>query len=115
MAHLQKSPQRAVWLTWFPHRRTESICGEWGVPIETFSGGARRGVLRRVIQIWATFWRMAWAKEKIVFVQNPSLGLAIVACVVKPMKKYRLVVDAHNEGVRPFNRQGWFIRHLTRL
>lgn len=113
MTHLEKSLQRAVWLTWFPHRRTESICSEWGVPIETYSGGGRRGVTRRVAQIWATFWRLVRADEHIVFVQNPSLGLTVVACVVKRIRKFRLVVDAHNEGVRPFNRRGWFIRLLT--
>ena len=113
MTPSEKFAQSAVWLTWLPHRRTESVCAEWDVPIEIFSGGTRKGVLRRAIQIGATFWRLAWAKEEVIFVQNPSFGLTVVACVVKRIKNFRLVVDAHNDGVRPFNRQGWFSRLLT--
>jgi len=32
---------------------------------------------------------------------------------LKPVFRFRLVVDAHNEGVRPYVRSGWLVRLLT--
>ena len=49
-----------------------------------------------------------------MFVQNPSLGLTALATLLRPVLGYTLVVDAHNEGVRPFIRSGWFWRRVTR-
>jgi glycosyltransferase involved in cell wall biosynthesis len=36
-----------------------------------------------------------------VFVQNPSLVLVLYAVVLRPVLRYRLVMDAHNAGVYP--------------
>jgi glycosyltransferase involved in cell wall biosynthesis len=47
-------------------------------------------------------------------VQNPSLALTVLAVLVRPLFGYRLVVDAHNEGVRPFDRPYAIVRILTR-
>ena len=104
----------AIWITWFPHRRTESICEAWGIPIIIFENRHLRGVRRRILQIVQTFRRLWTAKEDTVFVQNPSLGLTLVACVVRKCRMFRLVVDAHNEGINPFNRSGFGIALLTK-
>jgi len=108
------SRPHVVWLSWFGHRRTESLCQEWGIPLEIIPDGRLRGVARRVLQIWRTFLRLFRAREAIVFVQNPSLGLTCVACAVRMVRRnFKLVVDAHNEAIRPFNRRGAWIKHLT--
>ena len=104
----------AIWITWFPHRRTESICEAWGIPLVIFENRHLRGVRRRILQIVQTFRRLLTAKEQIVFVQNPSLGLSLVACIVRKCRRFRLVIDAHNEGIVPFNRSGFWIALLTR-
>jgi glycosyltransferase involved in cell wall biosynthesis len=48
------------------------------------------------------------------FVQNPSLALTTLAALCRPLFRYCLVVDAHNEGVRPFDRPYAIVRWLTR-
>ncbi len=50
----------------------------------------------------------------ILFVQNPSLLLSTLALASRRFFGYTLVVDAHNEGVRPFMRPGRFVAWLTR-
>ena len=49
-----------------------------------------------------------------LFVQNPSLALTTLVVTLRPLFRYFLVVDAHNEGVRPFDRPYAFVRWLTR-
>jgi glycosyltransferase involved in cell wall biosynthesis len=53
-------------------------------------------------------------RPAILFVQNPSLALTVLAILARPVFAYYLVVDAHNEGVRPFHRTGAFAGWLTR-
>lgn len=40
-------------------------------------------------------------RPKILFVQNPSAFLTLLAIFLKPFFRYKLVVDAHNAGVYP--------------
>jgi glycosyltransferase involved in cell wall biosynthesis len=49
-----------------------------------------------------------------LFVQNPSLVLAMVAVFLRPLYGYRLIVDAHNEAVRPFIHTAWPFPALAR-
>jgi glycosyltransferase involved in cell wall biosynthesis len=41
-------------------------------------------------------------RPKVVLVQNPSLILAVLTALVRPLFGYKLVVDAHNEAVEPY-------------
>ncbi|MBD3586644.1 glycosyltransferase [Salinimonas sp. HHU 13199] len=38
---------------------------------------------------------------RFVFVQNPSIVLSALAVIAKPIFGYKLIIDAHNAGVRP--------------
>lgn len=53
-------------------------------------------------------------KPEILFVQNPSLALTLLVILTRRLFGYYLVVDAHNEGVRPYHRSGVLVRWLTR-
>jgi glycosyltransferase involved in cell wall biosynthesis len=53
-------------------------------------------------------------RPDLLFVQSPSLALATLAVLCRPVFGYRLVIDAHNEGVRPFDRPYAAVRWLTR-
>jgi glycosyltransferase involved in cell wall biosynthesis len=62
----------------------------------------------------ATLGLLRRSRPKILFVQNPSLALTVLAVLSRPLFGYYLVVDAHNEGIRPFDRPYALIRWLTR-
>jgi hypothetical protein len=49
-----------------------------------------------------------------LLVQNPSLVLAAFTVLLRPLFRYRLVVDAHNEAVEPFLNRSAFIAAVTR-
>ena len=104
--------RNAVWITWYSHRRTSSICALWNIKIITHDF-RDSGLLRRPFQVIATVLSLWRHRNELVFVQNPSLGLAVIAVALRPLLRLTLVVDTHNEGVRPFVRSDRFTRHLT--
>lgn len=104
---------RPLWIAWHAHRRTVGLCEAWSVPLRVIGSGSR-GLLISIGKAIETLRILHRERPEILFVPNPSLGLTVLAYVVRPLFGYRLVVDAHNEGVRPFDRPGAFVRRLTR-
>ena len=95
------SDPEVVALTWFGHRRTESLCRRFGWTywvIETRS----RGLIRYLRLAPRTILRLARKRPRILVVQNPSLVLTALCVLLRPFFRYRLVADAHNEAVQPF-------------
>jgi glycosyltransferase involved in cell wall biosynthesis len=74
----------------------------------------RQGLLRWPELALRTLKLLFRRKPAILFVQNPSLVLTTLVILTRRLFGYYLVVDAHNEGVRPFARRGRFVRWLTR-
>jgi glycosyltransferase involved in cell wall biosynthesis len=85
----------------------------WDVPLRIIR--SERSGLRRWIDLaLQTIDLLRRHRPEILFVQNPSLALTVLATVTRPLFGFYLVVDAHNEGVRPFERPGAVVRWLTR-
>jgi glycosyltransferase involved in cell wall biosynthesis len=103
----------AMWISWNPHRRTSGLCAAWEVPLHIIRS-KRHGLGRWIEQAVNTLTLLRRQKPAILFVQNPSLALTVLAVLSRPLFAYYLVVDAHNEGVRPFERPGAFVGWLTR-
>ncbi len=103
---------KTLWISWYPHRRTSGLCAAWEVPLEIVASG-HTGLRKWIEQSIATLGLLHRKRPQILFVQNPSLGLTVLAMLVRSWFSYYLVVDAHNEGVRPFVRSGRFVRWLT--
>ncbi|MEX2123397.1 MAG: glycosyltransferase [Woeseia sp.] len=74
----------------------------------------RNGPGRWIAQAVETLELLRRHRPEILFVQSPSLALTVLALMSRRLFGYYLVVDAHNEGVRPFDRPGAFVRRLTR-
>jgi glycosyltransferase involved in cell wall biosynthesis len=102
----------ALWVSWNVHRRTTGLCAAWDVPLHIIR--SKRIGLRWIEQAVDTLKLLRKKKPAILFVQNPSLSLTVLALLARPFFAYCLVVDAHNEGVRPYHRPGAFVAWLTR-
>src|SRR5262249_20916535 len=65
--------------------------------------------VRRYLVLTArTLAVLARKRPRVLLVQNPSLVLSALAVALRGVLRYRLVVDAHNEAVEPYqNRQFW--------
>jgi len=74
----------------------------------------RSGPLRWVELAATTLGLLRRSRPRILFVQNPSLALTVLVVLSRPLFGYYLVVDAHNEGIRPFDRPYALVRWVTR-
>lgn len=109
------APDRAslLWIAWNNHRRTTGLCAAWDVPLYIIQSN-RRGLLRWCELAVETCKLLRRRGADLLFVQNPSLALTLLVTLVRPLFGYFLVVDAHNEGVRPFDRPYALVRWLSR-
>ena len=105
---------RPIWISWSIHRRTTGLCDAWDIPLHVLRPGSP-GPLRWIGLSWQTVRILRKARPDVLFVQNPSLALTVLATIIRPRFRYSLVVDAHNEGVRPFDRPYAVVRRLTRF
>lgn len=106
-------PVTALWISWNAHRRTTGLCAAWDVPLHVIHS-QRKGLSRWIDQALGTLALLRRSRPAVLFVQNPSLALTVLAALARGTFGYYLVVDAHNEGVRPFARRGRLVRWLTR-
>jgi glycosyltransferase involved in cell wall biosynthesis len=84
-----------LWITWEHHRRTMELARALGVPLREVIGPGPRAV-RYLVAGLATLAAIAKARPRIVFVQNPSIVLAALACALRRVLRYRVVVDRHS-------------------
>jgi len=102
------------WITWEVQTRNRSMSSVLGVPlVELLSDKPR--LIRYMILTGRTIsilWRYrgCW-----VFVQNPSIVLAFVAVVLKPLLRHKLVVDFHNSGLFPLEGKSRLLTAVSRF
>ena len=104
---------KTLWISWYPHRRTTGLSAAWSIPLEVVTS-RHTGLRKWAAQAIKTLRLLRRDRPDVLFVQNPSLGATVLALLVRPWFRYQLVVDAHNEGVRPFIRSGRWIDWLTK-
>jgi len=102
-----------LWISWNTHRRTTGLSAAWDIPLHVIRS-ERNGLRRWIDQLLLTLSLLRRQQAEILFVQNPSLALTVLVTLARPLFGYSLIVDAHNEGVRPFHRPGAFVGWLTR-
>ena len=106
-----------LWISWNFHRRTVGLCEAWGIPLKVLRRSPQ-APLRWVKLTLETVQLLRTHRPEILFVQNPSLVLTVLAVLCRRVFGYALVVDAHNEGVRPFDRPyapvPWITRRLLK-
>jgi glycosyltransferase involved in cell wall biosynthesis len=102
-----------LWVSWSFHRRTAGLCEAWDIPLHLIRS-RHKSPLRWFVLALETLRLLHDKKPEILFVQNPSLALTMLAVACRRVFTYFLVVDAHNEGVRPFDRPGKLVGWLTR-
>ena len=96
-----------IWITWELQRRNISMSKRFGA--ELYQWNVKwPAILRYPLLALATVCVIAAKRPKVVFVQNPSVALAIVAGLWCKVFRPKLIVDAHNGGLFPFEGQKQF-------
>lgn len=92
--------KKRIWVTWEVQRRNKTLSKALDAKyIEIIS---RRGrLLRYLFNTYKTLQVFIREKADVIFVQNPSILLSLVAVVYGKLAKITVIVDAHNAGLFP--------------
>ena len=94
---------KTIWIAWEKHRRTSEIAASLG-DVGLFQLESNSCFLVRYFSLIArTILVLLRHRPKLVIVQSPSLLLSVLAIALGKVFGFRLIVDAHNGGVRPFH------------
>jgi glycosyltransferase involved in cell wall biosynthesis len=109
----ENSMQSVLWITWERHTRTRNIASRIGVRLEEIVT-SRTGLRRYLSSGLRTAACLHSCRPKVLLVQNPSMILTGLVLLLRPVLRYRLVVDAHNEAVEPYQHNDRFGLWLAR-
>ena len=103
-----EAPARSLWVSWERHRRTREISRDLSIPLLEIVTGSPP-ILRYPVLFVRTAAALARHRPTWLFVQCPSIFLAMWVLVLKPIFRFRVAVDLHNEAVEPFiNQMAWY-------
>lgn len=100
-----------IWIAWERHRRTVELSNYLNLELYILDSKLNR-LIKYPIFLVKTIKILASVCPRVLFVQNPSIVLAFVAIVLKPILKYTLIIDAHNVGLLPENK---FLKKIPKL
>ncbi len=85
-----------VWIAWEIQRRTLNLSGKLNARLVIFND-EDKGFVRYPLSVLKTLFVLWKYRGERVFVQFPSMFLAALACFMKPLLRYALVVDRHTD------------------
>ena len=85
----------AAWLSWDFHRRSSELARALDIPFEVMARRPWPGG-NALWPLLKTAARLVRARERVIIVQNPSLLLTTLACLLRPWRRWRLVQDLHS-------------------
>lgn len=103
-----------VWVTWELQTRNQSMSGLVGAKLYELIS-KRKGILRYIILTARTVSVIREEGPDILICQNPSIVLSFLALILRPLFKFRLVVDAHNAGVYPLEGTSLILQRIAKL
>jgi len=95
----------ALWITWEVHRRTRELSHALSIDLCELTSRSPR-VIRYVALLLRTAWCLLRRRPALVVIQCPSVILGLWVVMLRPLLRYHLVADLHNEAVIPFNLSG---------
>lgn len=119
MENVQKSGDEmvdnAVWITWEYQVRNRNLSNALKVPLVEFDFDDYHRIVRYFFCTLATIKLLLVRKPRIVIHQSPSIFLAMLIAMLRPIFKYKVVMDVHNAGVRPAEGKYKILNWLARF
>jgi len=105
---------KSIWLTWENQPRNRGIARFLNIPLFEFVHDDKAIIIRYCFCLFQTIKAFSIIHPKIAVVQNPSLILALLAICLKPIYRHKLIIDAHNVGLRPMDGRSGLLMLLSR-
>jgi glycosyltransferase involved in cell wall biosynthesis len=105
---------KRIWITWERQRRNRTLSAAMNAKLFEIDIRANR-YLRYIVSSMITLFTLIRERPEIVFVQNPSIVLATIAIAYCRLFRTKIIVDAHNAGIFPFDGKKWWATKLTVL
>ena len=102
----------SVWITWETQRRNKELAQSFGCDLYVFDEKTDSKLSRYLKCISKTF-QVLTRRPQILFVQCPSIVLCFLSVILKPVFKYKLVIDAHNVAIRYLTAHGFILSLLS--
>jgi glycosyltransferase involved in cell wall biosynthesis len=101
---------RKIWIAWEKHRRSTELASALNVEkLFQLEVEANR-LIRYACLLYRTILIILRERPDLVIVQNPSIVLSSFMVTLGKILVPRVVVDAHNEGIKPFySKHNWFM------
>lgn len=90
----------SIWISWENHRRSRELAVVFNAKIIILTSKFPRAI-RYILLSTKTLLVLLKEHPKKVYAQNPSIILATILCVAKPLFGYRLIVDRHSNFKLP--------------
>ena len=87
--------KKLVWITWENHRRSKELSKVFEAELFTIEH-SEASLWRYPLSIINTIMVLLKKRPDILFVQNPSMILATLAALLKPVFQYDLIIDRHS-------------------
>ena len=101
-----------IWITWETQRRNQNLAKAFNARFIQFDYVASR-MMRYLVLPFKTLFAFMIARPRIIFSQNPSLVLAFIAVLYRKLADIKVIVDAHNAGIRPLNGENRVLNALA--
>lgn len=102
-----------IFVTWEKHQRTRTLCTKLGITLcEKLN--PHKGVKRYISLLISTIRTIHKEKPDVLITQNPSVILCVLALVLRPIYRYRLFIDAHNEAITPYIHDNFVFRLIAK-
>ena len=104
-----------IWISWYYQRRSGELSRAFSAEYRYFSDIFTSRYRRYLLCLPKTLQLISAARPKILFVQNPSLVLAVFAALLKGVFHYTLVNDLHTPYLRMNRFVGFMFWKLQRF
>jgi hypothetical protein len=84
-----------IWLSWDNHRRSNELAKKLVVSFLIIGRGCWR-IFDPILPSLRTLMLIAFRNYKVIIVQNPSLILTCIVCLLKTLKGFRVIQDLHS-------------------
>lgn len=88
------------WIAWERHRRTNELCSYLGIEPTIFESNLPR-LIKHPLFTLKTISEIFSNDIETLIIQNPSVLLTLIACLLHKIRGYRLIIDTHNAGIQP--------------